>query len=200
MIEYTPGDIILVGSGSFLSKQIKAYMKAYNKKLGYPKIGDYYSHAAMIVDMWGRLYVAEALKDGITLAPLDDTYLNKLQTDTVNIRVLTPKKAYSKTEQEEVSKIAAAFALTPTRYDFLNLWYQIKMIQETTKTDENGEKWIGPKGNRAEKRLYCTEAVATWANRVRPDTFKAPWATNPVDVELNKYYKVKYPSTDGTNS
>ncbi len=54
------------------------------------------------------------------------------------------------------------------------------------------KQWKGPKGAKAEKRLYCTEAVATWANDVRPNTFENQFANNPLDIDLNKYYKEKY--------
>jgi hypothetical protein len=189
MIEYTPGDIILVGSNSFLSKGIQFFMKAYNKKLGLPEKKEYYSHAALVINVWGQLYVAEALADGINVAPLDKTYANTLK----HIKVLTPKKAYSNTEKEDISKIASAYALTPTRYDFLNFLYQIDMIKETTKKDGPDAEWDGPTGSKAEHRIYCSELVATCANKVRPDTFKLPAATNPLDIELNRYYKVKYP-------
>jgi hypothetical protein len=60
------------------------------------------------------------------------------------------------------------------------------MILKTTKKDS---KWHGPKEDKAEKRLYCSEAVATWANKVRPDTFEEPWTVNPLDIDINKYYK-----------
>lgn len=185
MIDLKAGDIILYKGNSVLSKSIRFFMEQYRKKLGLEK-RVLFNHAAMVVEVWGRLYVAEANAEGITISPYEDTYAKKLD----KIKILSPKKAYSKAEKELVSKTASAYCFDPTRYDFLNFLFQIDMIRKQTKN--SGKEWAGPTGSKAEKRLYCTEAVATWANKVRPDTFAEPWTVNPLDVDLNKYYKVIY--------
>lgn len=187
-----PGDIVLTRSNSFLSKAIRFFMNKERKKWKLSK-RELYSHAATIIEMWGRIYVAEALGTGINVRPFDEAYGNKLK----DIKVKTPKKNYSKKEQELISKIASNDSHKPHRYDFLNFIYHIDSIRRTTDPDK--KKWIGPKGDKAKKRLYCTEAVATWSNAVRPDTFKEPWATSPIDVDLNKYYKVKFDGVSTQN-
>ena len=180
-----PGDIILYKGSRWLSRAIRYFMNKYRKKLGLPN-RELFSHAAMVISIWGKLYVAEAIGNGITIRPYDVTYANKKN----KIKILTPKKAYTKKEQDNISTIAVAYALEPTRYDFFNFLFQIDMIRKQTKYSD--KKWAGPVGKKAEKRLYCTEAVATWANKVRPNTFDKPWTVNPVDVDINKYYKVLY--------
>lgn len=191
MYEFKPGDIILFRGTRFISKGIQFFMKRYRKKLGLPK-AKVFNHAAMIVEMWGQLFVAEANEKGIEVNPIEKAYGHKMKM----IKVIRPKKAYTKEEQKAVSKIATNYALDPTRYDFFNFLHQIKMIAKTkVKDGKIVSRWSGPTGKKAEKRLYCTEAVATWANKVRPGTFDDQWSINPLDIELNKYYKVIY---DGT--
>lgn len=188
MIELKPGDIILYKGTKALSKSIQFFMERYRKKLGLEK-RTLFNHAAMVVDLWGQTYVAEANEKGIEVNPFTNVYGSKLK----RIKVLRPKKGYSKAEQELVSKTAIAYSLNPTRYDFFGIWYQIQMIRK--QTANAGKEWDGPTGSKAENRLYCTEAVATWANKVRPDTFEKAWSINPLDIDLNKYYETVY---DGT--
>lgn len=178
------GDIVLVFFNSWLSRQIRKWLNIYRKKLGIP-VRTLYSHAAGIVEMWGELYVVEAIETGVNITKFEERYekhLNKL-------KILTPKKSYSKSEDVTYSKAAMEMTFTPTRYDFMNFVYQINMINRTKNT--MNENWAGPTGEKATDRLYCSETVATLANVVRPHTFEKPWATNPLDVDLNKYYKEK---------
>jgi len=179
------GDIILYRGTGWLSRAIRFFMNKYRKRLGLDE-RILYNHAAMIIDYDNDLYVAEANEKGIEIASFKRTYFNR----TGNIKIITPKKAYTVSEKEIVSKAAISNAFQPTRYDFFNFWFQIKMIRKTTK--EGYKDWDGPTGEEATNRLYCTEAVATWANKVRPNTFDKPWSINPLDIDLNNYYKVKY--------
>ncbi len=182
-----PGDIGLIKGKRFklwepmtwISSGIRYFMRKYNKRKGYPA-DDIYTHAFTFIDIWGNPYVAEALREGITIQPFEKAYSVK---DHGRIKILSPADAYDKTEKELISKTAIASALVPTRYDIMNFFYQIILVLSG--------RWIGPKGKRAEKRLYCSEACATWANKVRADTFKNPAATNPLDVDLNEAYIVK---------
>lgn len=191
MYEFKAGDIILYRGSSLLSKGIRFFMEQYRRKLKLPK-RKLFNHAAMIIEVWGRLYVAEANGKGIEVRTIEEAYGKRMNT----IKVITPKKSYTEKERKAISKIAASYAFNPTRYDFSNFIHQIKMILGTK--IENGkviQRWSGKKGKEAEKRLYCTEAVGTWANKVRANTFEDPWSINPLDVDLNKYYKTSY---DGT--
>lgn len=180
----SPGDIGLVKGNGFVSKRIQDFMKIYKRKLGLPNNDKLYNHAFMVIDLWGQTYVAEALETGINIRPISEAYPDKKWS---NIKVMTPKKAYTKEEQDQVSKVALAYVMTPTRYGFSDLLFHMMAILSS----EGYDRWKGKVGLDAEKRMHCTEAVATWANKVRPDTFERPWSTNPVDIEYNKYYKVK---------
>lgn len=190
-----PGDIILYSTKKKLSlgSAIKYYMKKYAKKLGLSK-KEVYNHSATVILLYNRLFVGEALGKGIHVRPFDNVYGNKLG----RIKILTPKKEYTKTEKTRLSKAVISDVLVPTRYDFLNFLYQIRMIRKTTRTGE--KTWSGPVGREAQKRLYCSEASATWANQIRPGTFEDPWTVNPLDIDINKYYKVKYNGLESNES
>jgi len=187
MINLQPGDIILYNTPKKFSigVAIKFFMRRYAKKLKLVK-KEVYNHSATVIDLYDTIYVGEAIGTGINIRPFELVYGSRLN----RIKVLTPKKAYSKAEKNKISKVVVERVLIPTRYDFLNFWYQIRMIMKTTRTGK--KEWVGPTGKKASKRLYCTEASATWANLVRPGTFDKPWTVNPLDIDINKYYKVKY--------
>jgi hypothetical protein len=185
MYEWKAGDIGLSRNNSFISKAIRKFMNKYRKKLGLPE-RRLYSHSFMIINIWGRLYVAEALADGINIVPAE-----KYKKQLKNIKILTPKKKYTKAEMERVSEIATSYALTPTRYGYADLLFHAKAIL----SKKGYDVWAGKTGTAAEKRMHCTEAVATWSNKVRPNTFERPWSTNPLDIDLNKYYKPIYDSS-----
>jgi len=181
--EKIPGDIGLVDGKGFVANAIKFFMNKWRKvkKLPPRKL---YNHAFMIIDVWGIIHVAEALVKGITIRPLIKTPYATCGGIKENVRILTPRKKYTEVEKKKISKVAVLYALNPTRYDFMNFWYQMRMIL-------SGGKWRGPTNEKATDRLYCSEAVATWANVVRPRTFKNPAATNLLDIDINRYYKVK---------
>ena len=173
--EIQVGDIGLVDSYSLLARMIKFFMKVYCKLLRLP-VRKFYNHAFLVVDIWGTMYVAEALGKGITVTPWESTWYK----GSSRVKILRPKKELGEQEKKDLSRIAVTYALQPTRYDFLNFILQIILILTG--------KWIGPKGKKARKRLYCSEAAATWINEVRPGTFKAPEATNPLDIDLNENF------------
>ena len=179
------GDIVLYGGTTFISKAIQFIMRIQRAKQGLliPR-GTIASHAGTLVNLWGQIYIAEARPEGIVVSPFLEKYKNSMES----IKILTPKKAYSISEGERISKLAIEDSLTPHRYDFFGIWFQLKMMLTG--------KWSGPTGDNAERRLYCTEAVATWANKVRPGTFTKEEAAGPLEVEFNKYYKIIY---DGSN-
>lgn len=179
-----PGDIILSHSNTWLSLGIRRFLNIYRKKLGLP-VRTLFSHAAGIIEVWGELYVVEAVAEGVVIRKFEDQYENKLN----RCKVITPRKLYSKMEAINYCKLAQELTFKSTEYDYANFIYQIDMILRTKHSMD--EDWKGPTNKKASDRLYCSELVATIANRVRPNTFSKPWATNPLDVDLNKYYKEK---------
>ena len=175
------GDIIIVHSGkSFIPKAIQGALRKY--KLWHDKpVKEKVHHTGNIIDVWGQPYVSEAVKNGYRALPLLQAY-SKDVWDT-RIIVKTPKKPYTNNEQRDISRNAITYCLRITRYDFSNFFYQLVYIFTG--------KWYGKKGTKATVRLYCSEATATLANGIRPDTFKNPYAVNPVDVAINDKYIIQ---------
>lgn len=166
------GDIACIRDGtSIVARGIRHYMKKYKKKLNINNIPNYH-HNGIIVDVWGRLNIAEAVGKGFKIHPLDEAYGSFERID-----IITPNKPLTEQEQRDISKKAEFYSLRITRYDYFNFIFQIWLIKTG--------KWIGPKGQKAENRFYCSEAVATIYNYIRPGTFKLPAATNPIDVAIN---------------
>lgn len=175
------GDIILVHSGkSILAKGITYYMRRYLEKMNIDTEGMPYvpHHAGTIVDVWGELHVAEAVGRGYVVQPLLKAYSEKEWDERVEVR--TPRIAYTKQQQEQISKLAVRYSLSGVPYDVFNFVFQIIYIKTG--------KWIGPKGKKAENKFYCSEVTATLAETIQPGTFKNPAATNPVDIYLNKAF------------
>lgn len=173
-----PGDIILVKGNTWIARQIRKLMNLYLKKKGL-KTREVYSHAAIVIEVWGELYVAEAGPKGVQILPLDFTYRRILD----KVKIKTPRKPYTKREKEYISKNVIRTVFSPTRYDYFGLLHQIEYILTGT--------WDGKIGSKAKKKLYCTEAVAGWVNSVRPNTFDNEASINPVDIDINKYYTNK---------
>lgn len=173
-----PGDIGLIEGGTWVSKGILFFMNLYRKtkKLKTRKL---YTHAFAIVKVFDKLFIAEMSENGAVVKPFVEAYGNKID----RIKFLSPNKPYTNKEKEMFSETAISYSFDATRYDFIGLWDQ--MVYVTT------GKWKGKTGDKAEKRMYCTEAVATWANKVRPNTFKNQHSVNPLDIDLNENYKEK---------
>lgn len=176
---FLPGDIGLVKSKGFLPKAIRLFMNVYKKTQGLPTLSETYNHAFVIINIWDNLFVVEAEAKGVVIQPFELTYKNK-----DNVKYKTPIKPYSEAEVEKISKLAATLVFETRRYDFISLlvWQPLLVLTG---------KWYGSKNNKATKRFYCSELAATLANLVRANTFSKPYAVNPADLDVNKYYKDK---------
>lgn len=174
------GDVIVVHSGkSIVPKAIASIMRKYIKKNKYNCKP--YHHAGTIVKLDGYFYVAEANKPGFQITRIDDAYNSKSWAERIDIR--TPIKPYSDQEQYRLTQAALNYSMKVTRYDYMNfIWWLYYFITGL---------WIGKNNN----RLYCSEAVAELANKIRPGTFKNPQRTNPVDVAVNENYKLLVPNS-----
>lgn len=175
-----PGDVIMVKDGkSIIAKGIMLFMDIYKKKLGLD-IPERYHHAGRIISLWGVLYVAEANAKGFQVQKLFDAYT--VQEWKNRVDVYKPVRPYTKKEVEIICKKCIEYSTKQTRYDFANFWFQIKLVLKGA--------WYGPTGLKAKDRFYCSEAVATVENDVRPGSFEEPASVNPIDiVASNLYYK-----------
>lgn len=165
------GDIMLQRTNSWLSKAIMFWMNVYRLKMKLPK-RELYSHVAIVIDMYGQKYVAEAVANGVRLYPDADKYFREK-----DVKVKTWVKPLSDKEKSEFSKEAAKYAHIPTRYDFLNFWFQMKYILTG--------KWRGPRNDESKKRLYCSEYAAVVMDKVRGCFKGKTWDKNPLDIDLS---------------
>ena len=165
------GDIILVRGGSWLAKAIQFFMNVYRKRKKLPK-RVLYNHVAIVVsDGWGMTYVAEANAKGIEMKISPQEYLA-----THTCKVMTWRKPLTKAEQTKFSKTASKYMHDPTRYDFLNFFYQIYYIMTG--------KWKGKTGDAADDVLYCSEFAAVAMYKTRGTFNGKTWNKNPLDIEL----------------
>ena len=180
--KYEPqvGDLFLVKGNNFVSKAIQFWMKIY-RKLRNKKVYDttILNHAGTVINLWGTLVIAEAVAKGIEAHVSVDLYLAKKK-----VIVRRFKRQLSSKEKKLTSKTAVGFMTIPHRYDFLTFIYQMYLISTG--------KWIGPKGKKATKRLYCSEFSAILMDIVR-DTFKGEtWDKNPEDLLQETSMKTVY--------
>ena len=168
------GDIILVHSGkSFVPKFIAAIMRKYIKRNNLDSKP--YHHGGTIVKIDGYFHVAEANKDGFQITRIDDAYSTEAWLKRIDIK--TPIVPYTELEQHKLTQSALSYSMKVTRYDYMNfIWWLYYFLTGL---------WIGKNNN----RLYCSEAVAELANKIRPNTFRNPQRTNPVDLAVNINYK-----------
>ena len=166
------GDIVLVSGTSFLAKGIQLFMNIYRRKLDLPQ-RKLYNHVAVVVDLYGELYVAEAVGKGVQVIPNAEHYV--LSQDC---KVLTWFDPLTPKEQTMFSREAIKYSLQLHRYDVLNFFYQMKYIFTG--------KWRGPTGNKAERRVYCSELAAILMDKIRGSFNGVTWDKNPLDIELSR--------------
>ena len=169
------GDIILVQGGSWIARQIQKWMNIYRRKRGLDQ-RKLYNHVAVVVDLYGTLYVAEAVAKGIHVIPNARKYV-----DNNDVKLMEWVTPLSKLEGSVFSKEAIKYALEPHRYDFLNFWYQMKYILTG--------RWSGPTFEKSKKRIYCSELAAIVMDKVRGSFKGRTWDKNPLDIELCKDLK-----------
>ena len=164
------GDIILVAGTGFLPKGIQFFMNIYRKRKGLPK-RKLYNHAAAVVDLWGTQWIAEASAKGVRVFQYPNDYVRRQ-----DCKVLGWVEPLDDSEKEALSKTAIAYALHPTRYDVMNFWYQARYILTG--------KWKGPIGEKAKKRVYCSEFIAILIDELSDIYEGKTWDKNPLDIEL----------------
>jgi hypothetical protein len=177
MKEYR-GCIGLVRGHTWLSKAIRYYMNVYRKRKGLSPM-PLYNHAFLFVEiMGGEMYAVEALWNGIIAHPLKKAYPKKKWN---KIKVKVPKRSFSKTEIDIIEQTAIHYAFKRTKYQFSNFLSQIIWTWLGV--------WIGT--GKTDQRFYCTEFAAYCVNKTR-QFFKHPERVNPLDIDINSYFKDKY--------
>ncbi|MGM0532603.1 MAG: hypothetical protein ACQER7_14745 [Bacteroidota bacterium] len=169
--DFKPGDVLLFHNSGFLPKGIQFFMNIYRRKKGLPERKLYYNHVAVIVNLWGELWMADSAKNGVQV--------NKIKVDALqrdNVLHLTWKEPLAKVEQKLFSKTAIGYSLRVTRYDVINFWDQARYILSG--------KWKGKTDDASTKRVYCSEFAAICMDKVRNSFNGQTWDKNPLDIEL----------------
>lgn len=125
------GDILFCTGKSLLSKLIMKFTKSN------------YSHAALAIEVWGEICIIDSQKDGTNLRLLKEWGKNyKYKYDIV--------RPFSFTTEMK-SRAIEKMGFTP--YDF----YSLVILQPLYLITK---RWFGKRGEKAEKRMYCSEFVA----------------------------------------
>ena len=164
------GDIILVSGEGFLAKAIRFFMRIYRKKK-YLEDRKVYNHVAVVINVWGRMWIAEAAAEGVRVIKYPDDYVRRQ-----DCKVMGFMPPLGKEKQETFSKYACEYAFKVTRYDILNFWYQARYILTG--------KWKGPTGKKSLKRLYCSEFAAVMIDYMTRVYEGHTWDKNPLDIEM----------------
>ncbi|MGB9697707.1 MAG: hypothetical protein ACPL2D_10565 [Ignavibacteria bacterium] len=162
------GDGLAVRGTSWLSKAIRFFMKQYK-----PNVKDY-SHNAVIIDMWGEKWVAEALAWGVRLRPFAYTEYAK----STNWVILRDKRGFSNEQIKRMSWKCASLAGIRYQYEnlptwIIKIWLKLNLFKK-----------------RNEKSIYCSELLAIAINEAYPSTFKSPNATSPADHIASGVYDI----------
>ena len=171
-IKIESGDVLLHQSKSWLGRQIRKWMEFARVKAGLnPRT--LYNHASMVIELWGKLWIIEAVGKGVHILPLEQRLGHDKQ-----ILVKTWKKILTKKEANNLSKKAVAFAGENHEYQFSAFILHIIKI--------TFGKWFGRKNIKTQKRVNCSELVAILMDFIR-NCFKGnTYDKSPLDIDLNK--------------
>jgi hypothetical protein len=166
------GDVIATRSNSFLSRSIRFFMRLYDKK----HAG--YSHTAAIINIWGELWVAEALAWGVRVHPWKKTPYAKGKNEWI---ILRHSNGFTSDQIEAMSKRMVALAGLRYQYENMPAWIIAILTKINLFKPEN------------EEAIYCTELAAIFINTVYPQSFLEPNKTNPADHLSAAFYETIYP-------
>ncbi len=152
------GDIILFSGKGFIARAIQLFQ------------GRRWNHAGLIVDVWGQLFVLEAVAKGVVLNTIEDS----LDLNSDNVMVMRPNFKVAK----DFSKVAVELT-EGHKYDYAALlWHQL--IFKIT----GRRRWVGRR-HTAENKLYCSELCAYVYNHLH-DLFPIWWKTSPAMLREEK--------------
>lgn len=127
------GDILHCHGSRFLARLIKRFTKGWS------------THTAVVVEVWGQIYVIDAQSDGVNPRPLEAW----LQTYQYEIIVARPKVG---PKDPKAFSIRAFTKVGHTAYDFMSLFIRHPYSIITG-------KWSRDKDPNS-KRMVCAEYVA----------------------------------------
>ena len=128
---------------------------------------DKYSHSAIAVEIWGRIFICEALAKGIVMKPIEEWPQGDM------IAVSRPNFSFDK----KAFNIKALSKVGNTGYDYSSLIFYQLIYQITG-------KWMGWTSAtvRATNKFYCSEFVGWLYDSIFPDWYK----TKPENIYDDK--------------
>lgn len=129
-----------------------------------------YNHVGLIILIWDRIFVLEALGKGIILTPYEKRINNK------KIKITRPYR-----EINEKEYATEAMSYLSTKYDYAGLLFH-QLIYMITK------KWIGGSENKEIKRFYCYEFVAFMNKKDYPNWHKV----NSLEILYADWHELIY--------
>lgn len=163
------GDLIATRSNGFLSKAIRWFMRKET-----PNAPDF-SHIAVVINIWGEIWIAEALSWGVRVWPLENSGydVNK------EIIILRDKRGFTDVQIEVMSR--QMVSLSGIRYQYSNLFQWAARILFKI-------RGFFKKDNA--NAIYCSELGAIAINSVYPGSFARPNITSPVDHLTSGLYDI----------
>ena len=129
-----PGDILHCTSNSFLARAIQFFTKSR------------INHTALVIDIWGELYIIDAQKDGVNPRKFEN-WVNNYNYKYKIHRNISGKFDLKSFCIKAISKSGSI------PYDFKSLLIYQPIYILTG-------KWIGKKDPESQKRMYCSEYAA----------------------------------------
>lgn len=169
---FQSGDVLLVHNFLRWHKPmtwIGALIRYFNKC--------YYHHVAMVVEIWGELFVIESTGKGVVISKPLKQWIAEIEAR----RHFAVKRLPDLTPEHCRTVLMRAFALLGNRYDFISLfWYQLRYQLFGT--------WRGRTKEKASARMYCSELIG-YAYR---EQFPAWWQTAPREIYQNQTLHLVY--------
>lgn len=143
-------------------------------KLYKPSVKQQFSHNAIVINLWGEPWIAEALTWGVRIWSISQSgYLTNIQT-----LILRHKQGFSDAQIKSMSQKMVSLGGMRYQYENLPQWI-VKILLH-----------IDIFNRKNEKAFYCSELTATAINVAYPDTFPRPNDTSPMDIFLNPNFDI----------
>jgi len=154
------GDILLVDTEGFIPSKIDKFQ------------GNDYNHAGLVVCIFGKTYIFEAINVGMAFTDLED-YIKRAKTEDVNLLILRPKDGFNVTQCDIMNFI---LPLTQKPYGYVNL-----LFYQLVKYLSKGKIWLGRRKLKSDKSFICGKLVAYIYNHFTGQ-FKEWHKVAPVDL------------------
>jgi len=133
-----------------------------------------FSHNAVVFNLWGDTWIAEALAWGVRIWPVEHSgYLDQKQ-----LIILRHKKGFTQDQIDALSNKVTRLAGTRYQYEGFLQWIPRILLKANTFKPSN------------EKAIFCSELAAIAINEAHPGTFPKPNQVNPADHVSSDIYEI----------